>query len=98
LVNDTQRIVSEFLQSQDKEAVIEKTKTVEGADVYVTVMQRYLTGGSALLEKDVSIMSSLLSQKKGSWPALDGMKRRLNVFRAFLPGRGEGGSPVKTDL
>jgi protein disulfide-isomerase A6 len=114
LVNNTEIIVNEFMQSEDKQAVITRTKAVEGAEFYVTVMERYMKGGIGQLEKDVAIMSGLLDERKGSWTALDGMKKRLNVFRAFVrkppasapeppasaaePPASAAEAPVKTDL
>jgi protein disulfide-isomerase A6 len=77
-------LVPEFLGAEDKRAVIEKMKGIEGADVYVRVMERFLTNGRAALEKDVASMRALISERKGSLSSIDRVKMRYNVFVKFL--------------
>jgi hypothetical protein len=84
LVREAQPLVSEFLESDDKRAVIEKMKKVAGAAFYVKVMERYVTNGPEQVNLDVGSILALMDLKKSSWNAVDGMKRRLNVFKQFI--------------
>jgi protein disulfide-isomerase A6 len=81
-------LVTEFLAAEAKEQVIEKMKTVAGAEFYVKAMERYIAQGKDQMEKDVRLMRDMLDIRQGSMKALDGMKRRYNVFIKFLPAEG----------
>jgi hypothetical protein len=78
-------LVTEFLAAQSKADVIERAKKIAGAEFYVKVMERWVAKGSEQVAKDVGVMRELLEQKKGSKKALDGIKRRYNVFAKFFP-------------
>jgi protein disulfide-isomerase A6 len=84
LVAEAQPIVEAFLAAEDKREAIAKMREVKGAEFYVKVMERYASGGVAMLQADVAKMSEILQARKTSWNALDGMKRRYNVFTQFL--------------
>jgi hypothetical protein len=60
-------------------------KAIEGGEFYVRVMERYLPTGLDKLRKDVAGMAAILQERTGSIASLDGLKRRYNVFRQFLP-------------
>jgi protein disulfide-isomerase A6 len=77
-------LVSQFLAAEDKAAVIEDMKKIDGAEFYVRVMERYIAGGEEKMRKDVLGMRVILDQRKGSVASLDGLKRRYNVFRRFV--------------
>jgi protein disulfide-isomerase A6 len=84
LLIEAQPIVEAFLEADDKTAEVAKMKAVKGAEFYVKVMERFVTGGEALLEKDMAKMREIFAARKTSWNALDGMKRRYNVFAQFI--------------
>jgi protein disulfide-isomerase A6 len=79
------KVVSEFLTAVDKRAIIEKAKEIQGAELYVKAMERFIEKGQEQIEKDVQQMNSAIEQRKGSPKVLDMVKRRYNVFRKFLP-------------
>jgi protein disulfide-isomerase A6 len=83
LIDEAKPIVEEFLAASDKSAAVEKMKKIPGAEFYVKVMERYLSGGPALLDSDVSRIAGILQDRKVSWTALDGVKKRYNVFLLF---------------
>jgi thiol-disulfide isomerase/thioredoxin len=88
------KLVRQFLAAKDKLAVIEAMKSIEGAEFYVRVMERYLANGVEKLQKDVAGMEVILNQRTGSLSSLDGLKRRYNVFRRFLPVTEDGGADL----
>jgi thiol-disulfide isomerase/thioredoxin len=79
-------LVKEFLLAEDKRRVIDEMKGMEGGEFYVKVMERYVANGVEKLRKDIAGMWAILDQRTGSLASLDGLKRRYNVFRRFLPG------------
>jgi protein disulfide-isomerase A6 len=83
-VREADALVSQFLAAEDRAAVIEAMKKIEGAEFYVRVMERWLEGGEEKLRKDAEGMKAILDQRKGSAASLDGLKRRYNVFRRFV--------------
>ena len=85
LIEEAAPIVTEFLGSSDKSPLVEKMKAIKGAEFYVKVMERYLAKGTEQIEKDIETMEKILQSRKGSFTSLDGMKKRLNVFRQFVP-------------
>jgi hypothetical protein len=72
--------MSEFLRA----AELANMKQVQNAEFYVKVMQRWISGGESLLERDMAKMRAIFTARKTSWNALDGMKRGYNVFTQFL--------------
>jgi protein disulfide-isomerase A6 len=84
LVPEADAIVAEFLKNPSEE-LVEKVKKVKGAEFYVTVMERFRTGGEQQIRKDMKTMDDILESKRGSWAVLDGMKRRYNIFTQFVP-------------
>ena len=57
---------------------------IKGSDIYLKVMDRIMTKGVEQIKKDVEIMKGILDSRKSSIKALDGIKRRFNVFNEFL--------------
>jgi thioredoxin-like negative regulator of GroEL len=106
LVAEAQPIAEAFLKAEDKNVELAKMKAVKGAEFYVKVMERYLSGGEAMLEKDLAKMQEILTARKTSWNALDGMKKRFNIFRQFIikkeqppiPAEEQGNTEAKTGL
>jgi protein disulfide-isomerase A6 len=86
LIPEANDIVRQFKLADDSEkaSFVQKLKTVPNASFYVTVMQRYLAKGFDQLFKDRLTMEAILTARNGSAVALDGMKRRLNVFLEFM--------------
>lgn len=84
LIEAAAPVVEEFLTG-DRAAAIEKMKAIPGAEFYVKVMDRYQQKGKEQVEKDMETMMGILTAKKSSWAALDGMKKRYNVFAQFIP-------------
>ena len=91
LVKDAKPVVEEFKSALDqnddekKNAAIEKMKAIPGTEIYVKAMERLISKGKEVLSKDLVIMNDFMTEKKGSIKALDGMKRRYNVFKLFVP-------------
>jgi hypothetical protein len=81
--------VTEFLAAEVKDEIIEKMKKVAGAEFYVKAMERYVAQGNHQIQKDVQVMREMLDMRHGSMKALDGMKRRYNIFIKFLPAEGD---------
>jgi protein disulfide-isomerase A6 len=79
------RLALEFINATDeqKPAVIAKMKKISGADFYVKVALRIVANGEDGLHKDLQTLENLLTSRKAGWKALDGMKKRYNVFRKF---------------
>lgn len=90
LIKAANPVVEEFkaaLNENDEEkkkAAIEKMKNIPGTEIYVKAMERIMTKGIDILSKDLVIMNDFMTEKKGSIKALDGMKRRYNVFKLFV--------------
>ena len=84
LVEEAAPAVQEFL-SGAHEAAMEKIKKIKGAEFYLKVMERYLQKGKEQVVKDMDTMMGILTAKKSSWLAMDGMKKRYNVFAQFVP-------------
>jgi protein disulfide-isomerase A6 len=86
LVPEAAPIVAEFLEGpESREKAIEKMKTVAGAEFYVKVMERFVSGGVSQVRADMAKMAGMLAQRKAGWPVLDGMKKRYNIFAQFDP-------------
>jgi hypothetical protein len=79
-------LAKEFMNATDKNDVVQKMKTIEGAGYYVRVMERYLQKGVAQIKADVLEMRTNMENRKLSFSALDAMKQHYNVFMRFLPG------------
>jgi protein disulfide-isomerase A6 len=87
LVPDAAPIVQEFLANEEgRAAAIAKMKEVPGAEFYVKVMERFVSGGLAQIRVDMGKMASILGQRNAGWQGLDSMKRRYNIFAQFDPG------------
>jgi protein disulfide-isomerase A6 len=85
ILSDTvRRIVAEFKKGGDRQKLIEEMKGVNGAEAYVKTMERIIANGDATVESDIAKMTEVIKQRKGSAVSIDGVKRRLNVFREFL--------------
>jgi hypothetical protein len=85
LVSGAGEIVTEFLAKPDQaDKAIEKMQQISGTEFYVTVMKRFLTKGKEQIQKDIETLSATLKLRQGSWPTLDSIKRRLNVFQLFV--------------
>lgn len=91
LIKSANPIVEEFNAAVDqnddakKTAAIDKMKAIPGSDIYVKAMERLVAKGREVISKDLNIMNDFMTEKKGSMKALDGMKRRYNVFKLFAP-------------
>lgn len=83
LIAEARQIVNEFLQGSKEEAK-KKMAEIKGSDIYLKVMDRIMTKGVEQIKKDVEIMKGILDSRKSSIKALDGIKRRFNVFNEFL--------------
>jgi thiol-disulfide isomerase/thioredoxin len=92
------QLVEEFLVADDKTEVIRKTKQTEGCEFYAKVMERFVANGVSGLKKDVQSMKAMLDERKGSIGALDGMKKRYNVFVRFIPPPSPYESEIAADL
>jgi protein disulfide-isomerase A6 len=77
-------LVAEFFAADDKTVVINKVRAIQGCEFYVKLMERVATKGADVLEQDAKSMAIILTEKRGSGPALDGMKRRYNVITRFI--------------
>jgi protein disulfide-isomerase A6 len=88
-IAEADAIVAEFLAVDEKGTVIEKMRKVVGAEFYVKAMERYVAKGKDQIQKDVEVMREMLDARQGSMKALDGMKRRYNIFMRFLPPEGD---------
>ncbi|OHT05991.1 Thioredoxin family protein [Tritrichomonas foetus] len=87
LLEEAKPIMEEFLLAKsenDKESSISEMKALNNAEFYVKAMQRINAKGIYQLEKDLEIMMKILNERKGSASAIDGMKKRYNIFEAFL--------------
>jgi protein disulfide-isomerase A6 len=83
-IKEADEIVEEFLRKTDQaDKVIEKLSKISGAEFYVTVVKRFVSGGEEIIKKDIQKLSETLKLRKGSWPTLDSVKKRLNVFQLF---------------
>jgi thiol-disulfide isomerase/thioredoxin len=78
-------LAAEFLEASDRAAVIAKTKAVPGAELYVKAMERFVEKGHEQIAKDLEAMVAHIQKRTGSIRALDSVKKRLNVFRRFVP-------------
>lgn len=91
LIKAANPIVEEFksaLEQNDEEkrtSALEKMKAIPGTEIYVKAMERIISKGKDILSKDLVIMNDFMTEKKGSIKALDGMKKRYNVFKLFVP-------------
>jgi protein disulfide-isomerase A6 len=78
-------IARDFVEALNKQPLVEKLKAIEGAELYLKVIERFTAGGLDQLKKDVDSMKRNLDERKGSQAVLDGMKRRYNVYQQFIP-------------
>jgi protein disulfide-isomerase A6 len=85
LVRAASAIMREFPNATDKESFLPRLQAVPDAGFYVAVLQRYLAMGVAHIRKDMENMLGIMVGRKASWEALDGLKRRYNVFAEFFP-------------
>jgi protein disulfide-isomerase A6 len=85
LIPEAGNLTEEFLGAEDKASYLPKMKAIAGAEFYVKVMERYIAKGPEQIGKDLETMVEILDARRGSPTALDGMKRRFNVFAEFLP-------------
>jgi protein disulfide-isomerase A6 len=85
LVPEASAIMWEFPNSTDKESFLPRLQAIPEASFYVTVLQRYLAKGVSHIKKDMVSMMGVMLGRKASWEALDGLKKRYNVFAEFFP-------------
>jgi hypothetical protein len=86
IIKEASVIAQEFMTGLNKQDFVEKLKEIKGADVYLRVAERFLNKGEDQVKKDIVMMDNILRERKVSWQTLDGIKRRLNVFRDFFKG------------
>jgi N-methylhydantoinase B/oxoprolinase/acetone carboxylase alpha subunit len=89
LTPEVKKLVAAFKAGGDRQKLVNEMKAIDGADLYVRVMERIIANGYTTIESDVKKMSDVVKQRKGSNVSIDGVKRRLNVFREFLPENSE---------
>jgi protein disulfide-isomerase A6 len=77
-------IAQRFVDADDHQQLIVEMKKIEGAELYVTVMERFVHKRFEQMKKDFLVMKKSLEQRMGSIAVLDGIKRRLNVMSSFL--------------
>jgi hypothetical protein len=80
-------IAQRFVTAENKEELIAEMRGVPGADLYVTVMKRFMDGDVTRIKDEIHSMRDRLRQRKGSMSAMDNMKRSANVFHAFVPAK-----------
>ena len=102
IVNEAKPLVDEFLATDSKEKrleIMEKTKAIKGTELYVKTMERINEGGIEKLVNDINKIKTFMDERKGSMNVIDGMKKRYNVFRLFVPKdlEEEEGSPETTE-
>jgi protein disulfide-isomerase A6 len=85
IVPEADRLITEFLNTDDQKAVIEKVKTIPGAEFYAQAMERFITKGKEATAKDVESMRVMLAEQKASPSTLDRLKARYNVLKQFVP-------------
>ncbi|OHS93403.1 Thioredoxin family protein [Tritrichomonas foetus] len=85
LIEEANKLAVQFVDAENKNEIIEQMKKIEGADFYVKVMERIMKSGVDQLVKDMEKMKSFMDERKGSMTAIDGMKKRYNVFKVFAP-------------
>jgi thiol-disulfide isomerase/thioredoxin len=84
VVEEASALVPQFLAARDAAAVVARARALPAAALYVKAMERYLEVGPARMAEDIAYMERMIGARKGSMAALDGMKRRCNVYRLFL--------------
>jgi protein disulfide-isomerase A6 len=83
LLEEARPLVASFVANPSDD-IVEQLRDVEGAEFYVTAMKRYREGGLEQIRKDMATIEEALEDRRGSWAALDGMKKRLNVLTQFV--------------
>jgi hypothetical protein len=84
-IAEADEIARQFIDAEDQMTLIERTRTIPGAEFYVKVMERFVEKGFAQMKKDILTLKKNLAERKGSPNSLDLMKKRFNVFNSFLP-------------
>lgn len=84
-IEEANAVAKEFMNSDDKESSLAKMKQIAGADFYVRVMERIMKKGVDETINDVARMKKMLDERKSGIAALDGLKKRYNVFGQFVP-------------
>lgn len=84
LIPEATQIARDFLDSKDQNGDYTKTKGIQGADIYITAMERIMQNGEEKFEQDVKTMKKILDARKGSYKSLDILKQRYNVFMQFI--------------
>lgn len=97
IVPEAGPLVAQFLAGgEDGESAVQKMKEIKGAEFYVTTMERFKAKGLEQLEKDMEAMATIMQARKSSWAAIDGMKKRYNVFSLFVPPKPEAETAEKS--
>jgi hypothetical protein len=78
------KIAKAFADALNREELIRQMKAIGGAAVYLKAMERIEEKGIDQIRNDTAVMRRNLDARAGGM-ALDGMKRRYNVFMKFLP-------------
>lgn len=91
VIPEASEYINDFLEAVDNKdeskvaEIIEKVKAIPSSETYVKVMQRVVQKGKEQLRKDLATMRIFMDERKGSFKVIDGMKKRFNVFRLFVP-------------
>jgi thiol-disulfide isomerase/thioredoxin len=78
-------IARRFAAADNKDALIEEMRRIDGAEFYVKVMTRFQEKGVEQIKSDAIGMKNNLDKQTGSKAVLDVMKARYNVYVKFLP-------------
>lgn len=84
LIEGARELIVEFAESDDKQSVIEKFRSLPNSDFYVKLLQRVLQNGRQSLNEDVLKMETVLIERKSSISSLDGVKRRFNILSQVI--------------
>jgi thioredoxin-like negative regulator of GroEL len=85
LIPQASALAQELITAADKAPYVAKLRAIPGAEFYVKVAERYIAKGPEQLQKDRDTMEAILVAQKGSWAALDSMKKRYNILGEFFP-------------
>ncbi|KAK8883428.1 hypothetical protein M9Y10_046078 [Tritrichomonas musculus] len=94
LIKEANKIAKEFVKSVSKDGknfnkyvddAIIKLKDVDGAETYISALERIKRNGVENFQNDLQKMFDVMNKKEGSQKVLDQMKRKYNVMIQFLP-------------
>ena len=88
LVNDTDVIIQKFFDmsrnSEESQSVIDEMKKIEGANFYVSVMERIEKDGIQKIMEIHERMSDILDVMDESGKVLDSIRPKFNVYSQFI--------------